>query len=592
MRIMFHHLDLPAALLGAAFLCGTAYAQLNIAWQKQLNGSHTYTAGVSGAVDGVYVAGYTGDSLPGQTNSGLFDAFLIKYDINGNELWTRQFGTGANDYVGGVSATADGVYVSGTTFGAFPGQTSSGQGEAFLRKYDPSGNELWTRQFGSTFGTQSGTISVAADGVYLVGETAGALPGQTQSGNFDGFVRKYDVTGRELWTRQFGSACGAPVNTTNATSVAAAVEAVYVGGYSTCPLAGQTNFGDFDAFLRKYDANGNELWTREFGSPAEDEVFSVSAGANSVYVGGRTAGALPGQTHSDPFTFDAFVRAYDFNGSELWTGQFNSSNEHAAGLAPFANGVFVAYVAGLSEYDLNGNGIALSQFPNLKPGAVHAATGKVYVAGGLYGNDAAIARLVPDLSVSDTTPPAIVPQIAGALGNNGWYRSAVTVTWSVTDPESGIQNSSGCAQTHLTSDTAGTNLTCSAINGTGLSSSVTVTVRIDQTAPVIGGMPAPGCSLWPPNGDMVPVATVTAEDALSGLAPKALQVTATSNEPPSAPEISIAPDGTGGYVISLQADRFGKGSGRIYTLMATATDLAGNTGSATGICTVPHDQGH
>jgi hypothetical protein len=83
-------------------------------------------------------------------------------------------------------------------------------------------------------------------------------------------------------------------------------------------------------------------------------------------VGGRTAGALPGQIHSDLSTFDAFVRAYDFNGNELWTHQFSSSNAQAGGLSPVANGVFVAYF-GLSEYDLNGNAIALSQLANLKP---------------------------------------------------------------------------------------------------------------------------------------------------------------------------------------------------------------------------------
>jgi hypothetical protein len=194
--------------------------------------------------------------------------------------------------------------------------------------------------------------------------------------------------------------------------------------------------------------------------------------------------------------------------------------------------------------------------------------------------------------VVDTTPPVIVPQVSGTLGNNGWYRSGVTVSWSVTDPESGIASSSGCNTSTLTADTAGVTLTCSATNGAGLSSSVPLTIKIDQTHPVISGLPTPGCSLWPPNGKMVQVATVTAADALSGLAPGSFQVTGTSNEPPSAPEISITPNGTGGYIVQLQADRLGNGNGRIYTLTVTAADLAGNTATATATCTVPHDQGN
>ena len=52
-------------------------------------------------------------------------------------------------------------------------------------------------------------------------------------------------------------------------------------------------------------------------------------------------------------------------------------------------------------------------------------------------------------------------------------------------------------------------------------------------------------------------------------------------------------------VIDAEADRgpaagprgLGNGPGRVYTLSATATDLAGNATTAVATCTVPHDQG-
>ena len=81
----------------------------------------------------------------------------------------------------------------------------------------------------------------------------------------------------------------------------------------------------------------------------------------------------------------------------------------------------------------------------------------------------------------DTTPPVIIPQITGALGSNGWYTSAVTVSWTVTDPESGIASSSGCGTTTLTANTPGVTITCSATNGAGLPASESVTVKIDRT---------------------------------------------------------------------------------------------------------------
>lgn len=195
---------------------------------------------------------------------------------------------------------------------------------------------------------------------------------------------------------------------------------------------------------------------------------------------------------------------------------------------------------------------------------------------------------------ADTTPPPITPHIPGTLGNNGWYRSRVTVTWTVTDPESGVASSQGCGQTVLSSDTPGITLTCSATNGAGLTSSSSVAIKIDQTPPIIGGMPAAGCTIWPPNKQLITVATVTATDALSGIAAGSFQITGLSNEPhgnPQNPEIVIVPNGLGEYIIQLQADRLGVGTGRVYTLTATASDLAGNTAMVTASCTVPHDQG-
>ena len=125
-------------------------------------------------------------------------------------------------------------------------------------------------------------------------------------------------------------------------------------------------------------------------------------------------------------------------------------------------------------------------------------------------NGAGLSSSLPVTVKIDQTPAVITPTVTGQLGSNGWYTGPVTVSWNVTDAQSGITSSSGCAQTTLTADTPGNTLTCSAINGAGLSSSVPLTIKIDTSRPVISGMPGAGCSLWPPNHKMVQVATVTA----------------------------------------------------------------------------------
>jgi len=119
----------------------------------------------------------------------------------------------------------------------------------------------------------------------------------------------------------------------------------------------------------------------------------------------------------------------------------------------------------------------------------------------------------------------------------------------------------------------------------------TFTLRLDKTQPVIAGLPTPGCSLWPPNHKLVQVATVTAGDGLSGVAPGSFNVTGVSNEPENglgdgdqAPDIVIA-----GGTVQLRAERSGTGTGRLYTLTAIASDRAGTQATATTTCTVPHD---
>lgn len=112
----------------------------------------------------------------------------------------------------------------------------------------------------------------------------------------------------------------------------------------------------------------------------------------------------------------------------------------------------------------------------------------------LTGSDPLVVQLTvngtPPPAPSDTTPPVIVPTVTGTVGNDGWYTSDATVSWSVTDPESAIASTDGCGATAVTSDTAGTTLTCTAASAGGTASR-SVTIKRDATAPVLSPAVAP-----------------------------------------------------------------------------------------------------
>ena len=106
-------------------------------WTRQFGTSgYDQAFGVSVGASGVYVVGRTNDTLPGQESAGgVTDALVRKYEVDGDVVWTRQFGTGVFDGVYGVSVNASGVYVAGFTRGALPGQFSAGFFDAFVARF-------------------------------------------------------------------------------------------------------------------------------------------------------------------------------------------------------------------------------------------------------------------------------------------------------------------------------------------------------------------------------------------------------------------------------------------------------------------------
>jgi hypothetical protein len=59
---------------------------------------------------------------------------------NTPSTWTKQFGTSSGDYGGGVTTdSSDNIYVTGSTDGGLDGNTNSGLRDIFLVKYNSDG---------------------------------------------------------------------------------------------------------------------------------------------------------------------------------------------------------------------------------------------------------------------------------------------------------------------------------------------------------------------------------------------------------------------------------------------------------------------
>jgi len=141
-------------ILSLLLLSSPLFGQSNTKqWTKQL-GTSTWDEGKDVTTDSsgnIYVTGYTGGGLDGNTNSGSYDIFLVKYNSSGTKQWTKQLGTSSSDSGNGVTTDSSGnIYVTGDTEGGLDGNTSLGSYDIFLVKYNSSGTKQWTKQLGTS----------------------------------------------------------------------------------------------------------------------------------------------------------------------------------------------------------------------------------------------------------------------------------------------------------------------------------------------------------------------------------------------------------------------------------------------------------
>jgi len=132
------------------------------------------------------------------------------------------------------------------------------------------------------------------------------------------------------------------------------------------------------------------------------------------------------------------------------------------------------------------------------------------------GSESFVLTITDPLSVCDSTPPVIIPNISGTQGNNGWYVSDVEVSWTVSDEESAVSSTSGCETTLINSDTASITLACEA-SSKGGTNSASVTIQRDATAPAATASVLPDANVngWY-NSDVT--VSFSGADALSGIA--------------------------------------------------------------------------
>lgn len=311
----------------------TTSAKPDLSWVTSL-GTNTWdwpraiTLGPDGSI---YVAGKTGGPLGGQTFTGGYeDAFISKFNVQGNLLWTRLIGSLGGDSANGVVSASDGsIYVTGNVGGDVGVEKGKGGSDFFIAKYSAEGTKIWLKILGTTGSDSAESLAIGSDGSLYI---AGTSPEQSDSA---AFLRKYDTNGNFLWGRfistgGFDSGVEVVIGPDGSNyflayangqaalykhkadgsfewgkSIAVGVSPqglsiskdgfLYIVGRASTSVDGLVNSGYNDIYIAKFNSEGNKIWSRLFGTAGQEYASAVTVDIDgSVYVSGSTDGGLAG----------------------------------------------------------------------------------------------------------------------------------------------------------------------------------------------------------------------------------------------------------------------------------------------------------
>jgi hypothetical protein len=161
-------------------------------WHRQLVRANAEVHSLLIASSGeLYAAGATGFPLGDGGVIGGVDAFLALLERDtGDVRWVTTLGTVAEDLVSAIVEGPGGdLYLAGTTRGSLPGYTNQGETDAFVMRLDGAGRLLKVWQTGTDRSDKASALWVDGCGtVVLAGSTAGTLVADGGVGRTDAFV--------------------------------------------------------------------------------------------------------------------------------------------------------------------------------------------------------------------------------------------------------------------------------------------------------------------------------------------------------------------------------------------------------------------
>lgn len=282
-----------------------------VLWQmllggKSIDGLDTMLVGSKAIV----VGGVTSSDIGGIKLKGKNDAYVAAVSPEGQKLWEFTFGTADNERVSGITQDSAGnYYLVGSTYGMFEGTKGKADLSGFIAKVSPAGKLQWVKQTTRDVNYMFRDVVIYQDNLYIVGKTS------NKAGGIRGFLTSFDLQGKQRWEVAVGR---------EDSKLNQDLSSIAITPDNQLVIGGQLDIvNSIDAYVAKYDLKGKPVWQQSLGSSDIDGVYSVAVDAQgTISAVGMTMDMLP-QQHSAGAP-DGFLVRYNAKGEQIFLRQFGS----------------------------------------------------------------------------------------------------------------------------------------------------------------------------------------------------------------------------------------------------------------------------
>ena len=281
-------------------------------WHTTLGGSGMDSeGGIIATADGGYIVAGTFASadIAGAANHGGSDAYLAKLDAQGAIVCQRLYGGSAYDGVVALAPTTDNGFIAVGVSNSIdiPSAPGNGDTDFYVIKIDANGAVQWQRLQNVGMGDTAISIRQSTDGGYII--AGGYWSNYANTYSITACLLKLDPAGSLQWSRAYIS--GVP---TNFADVLETPEGGYLAaGFCTRVIPFKINPLAYDALVVKYDARGNQLWQKTYGSGVYDTFTNLLQAPDGNYI-------AIGYTDSSGFSgypLDGYLVKLDSSGKPL-----------------------------------------------------------------------------------------------------------------------------------------------------------------------------------------------------------------------------------------------------------------------------------